>query len=173
MIDLRRPFAFLDRDGTLVVDSGYPHRPADYELIPRAVEGARRLSDAGWRLAIVTNQSGIGRSLFTEDDFQRFQNRLLSDLARAGVPIAATLMCPHTPDAGCDCRKPAPGLLVRAQRELQALLQESIVIGDKASDFEAGRNAGCLGGVRIGENEKARDLLAAADLVASGQFSRF
>lgn len=173
MIDLRRPFAFLDRDGTLVVDSGYPHRLADYELIGGAIEGARRLSDSGWRLAIVTNQSGIGRRLFNEDDFQRFQNRLLSDLARAGVPIAGTLVCPHTPEARCNCRKPAPGLLVRAERELQASLRESIVIGDKLSDLEAGRNAGCLGGVLIGKGKKAQDLLAAADLVRDGRFSRF
>lgn len=173
MPDLRRPFVFLDRDGTLVADTGYPHRLEDYALLPSAALAARRLSDAGWRLAIVTNQSGIGRGLFDEHDFWRFHNRLLSDLARAGAPVAATLVCPHSPEDECTCRKPNPGLLLRAEAEFGAKLSRSLVVGDQSRDIEAGRRAGCLGGIRIGAEGDAADVNAAADKILAGTFPIF
>jgi D-glycero-D-manno-heptose 1,7-bisphosphate phosphatase len=142
-------FVFLDRDGTLVRDTGYPHRDADYELLAGVPEALRRLAGAGFRLAIVTNQSGIGRGLFTEADFARFQARLLADLEAAGVRIERTYHCPHRPEAGCDCRKPAPGLLWRARDELGADLAASWVVGDGAGDVGLAERAGCRGAVRI------------------------
>jgi len=141
-------FVFLDRDGTLVRDSGYPHREEDYELLPGVAEALRRLQERGFRLAIVTNQSGIGRGLFREADFERFQARLLADLARAGVRIERTYHCPHRPDEGCACRKPSPGMLWRARDELGADLAASWVIGDGAVDVELAARAGC-GAVRL------------------------
>jgi D-glycero-D-manno-heptose 1,7-bisphosphate phosphatase len=141
-------FVFLDRDGTLVRDTGYPHRDEDYELLPGVPEALRRLQERGYRLAIVTNQSGIGRGLFGEADFERFQARLLADLVRDGVRIERTYHCPHRPDAGCACRKPAPGLLWRARDELGADLSASWVIGDGAADVELAARAGC-GAVRL------------------------
>jgi len=141
-------FVFLDRDGTLVRDSGYPHREEDYELLPGVAEALRRLQERGFRLAIVTNQSGIGRGLFREADFERFQARLLADLARAGVRIERTYHCPHRPDEGCACRKPSPGMLWRARDELGADLAASWVIGDGAVDVELAAQAGC-GAVRL------------------------
>jgi len=150
-----RRFVFLDRDGTLVRDTGHPHRPEDYALLPGALAGARALADAGYALAIVTNQSGIGRGLFTRDDFARFQALLEADLARAGIPLVATLVCPHAPEDGCSCRKPAPGLLWRARDELGADLAASWMVGDGARDVEAARRAGCRGAVRVGVAEPA------------------
>jgi D-glycero-D-manno-heptose 1,7-bisphosphate phosphatase len=143
-------FVFLDRDGTLVRDTGYPHREADYELLPGVPAALRRLADAGFRLAIVTNQSGIGRGLFGEADFERFQARLLADLAAERVHIERTYHCPHRPDAGCGCRKPSPGLLWRARDELGADLAGSWVIGDGDGDVGLAARAGCRGAVRIG-----------------------
>jgi histidinol-phosphate phosphatase family protein len=143
-------FVFLDRDGTLVRDTGYPHRDTDYELLPGVPAALRRLAGAGFRLAIVTNQSGIGRGLFGEADFERFQARLLADLAAERVRIERTYHCPHRPDAGCDCRKPSPGLLWRARDELGADLGASWVIGDGDGDVGLAVRAGCLGAVRIG-----------------------
>jgi D-glycero-D-manno-heptose 1,7-bisphosphate phosphatase len=143
-------FVFLDRDGTLVRDTGYPHRPEDYALLPGVAAALRRLQHAGFRLAIVTNQSGIGRGLYGEGDFERFQALLLADLARAGVRIEATYHCPHAPDAACACRKPAPGLLLRARDELGADLTASWVIGDGPADVELAARAGCEGALRIG-----------------------
>lgn len=145
-------FVFLDRDGTLVRDTGYPHRDADYELLPGVPAALRRLADAGFRLAIVTNQSGIGRGLFGEADFERFQARLLADLAAERVYVERTYHCPHRPDAGCDCRKPSPGLLIRARDELGADLARSWVIGDGEGDVGLAARAGCRGAVWIGSD---------------------
>ena len=142
-------FVFLDRDGTLVRDTGYPHRDADYALLPGVPAALRRLRDAGFRLAIVTNQSGIGRGLFGETDFERFQARLLADLAAERVQIERTYHCPHRPDEGCTCRKPSPGLLWRARDELGADLAASWVVGDGPGDVELAARAGCRGAVRI------------------------
>ena len=155
-------FVFLDRDGTLVRDTGYPHRDEDYALLPGVAEALARLRDAGFRLAIVTNQSGIGRGLFAERDFERFQARLVADLARAGIPIERTYHCPHRPDEGCACRKPAPGLLFRARDLLGASLAESCLIGDSESDVAAAARAGCRA-LRVGAAGEFADLPAAVE----------
>src|SRR4029453_9608492 len=143
-------FVFLDRDGTLVRDTGYPHRPQDYALLPGVPAALRRLQEAGFALAIVTNQSGIGRGLFGEEDFERFQRLLLVDLEREGVAIARTYYCPHRPEAGGACRKPEPGLLWRARDELGADLAASWVVGDRTRDVELAARAGCHGAVLRG-----------------------
>jgi D-glycero-D-manno-heptose 1,7-bisphosphate phosphatase len=143
-------FVFLDRDGTLVRDTGYPHRREDYELLTGTAAALRQLAAAGWGLAIVTNQSGIGRGLFTEGDFQAFQDHLLRDLRAQGVEIAATYHCPHAPGAGCDCRKPEPGLLHRARNALGAELERCWFVGDGDRDVAVAFRAGCRGAVRVG-----------------------
>jgi len=142
-------FVFLDRDGTLVRDLGYTHRVEDYQLLPGVVSGLRRILDAGYRLAVITNQSGIGRGYFTAEQYAEFQAHLVDDLGRQGVPIEASYVCPHHPDAGCECRKPRPALLHRAQRELDADLARSWVIGDSAIDVELAQQAGCRGAVLV------------------------
>lgn len=138
---------FLDRDGTLVRDHGYVHRLEDYALLPGVPEALGRLRDAGLRLAIVTNQSGIGRGYYDQAAFEAFQARLVSDLRRARVEIERTYWCPHRPDAACACRKPEPGLLLRARDELGADLSSSWVVGDREIDVELARRAGCRGAV--------------------------
>lgn len=142
-------FVFVDRDGTLVRDHGYTHRIQDYALLPGVREGLGRLVRAGYRLAVVTNQSGIGRGLYDEAAFHAFQRVLAQDLARSGIVLEASLFCPHRPEAGCPCRKPAPGLLFDAARALGADLAASFMIGDSATDTEAGRRAGCRGNVLL------------------------
>jgi histidinol-phosphate phosphatase family protein len=144
-------FVFLDRDGTLVRDRGYTHRVEDYALLPGVVPALRRLHEGGFGLAIVTNQSGIGRGLFTLEDYERFERHLEQDLAAQGVPIAGSFFCPHTPGAGCRCRKPAPGLFERASAVLGADLGRSYVIGDARRDAEAGIAAGCQGAAWLTE----------------------
>ena len=142
-------FVFLDRDGTLVRDLGYTHRIEDYELLPGVVPGLRRILDAGFRLAVVTNQSGIGRGYFKAEQYVAFQAHLAGDLARQGVPIDASYFCPHRPEANCECRKPRPALLHRAERELGADLARSWVIGDSTVDVELAQRGGCRGAVRV------------------------
>ncbi len=150
-------FVFLDRDGTLVRDDGYTHAVGDYALLPGVREGLRRLVDAGYRLAIVTNQSGIARGYYDEPAFQAFQAHLAADLAKSGVAFEASLFCPHLPGVGCACRKPAPGLLLRARDELGADLAASWVIGDRAADARLAENAGCRGAVIVRAGARGAD----------------
>ena len=149
-----RPFVFLDRDGTLLADPGYLHRLEDYHLLAGVVEGLRALQGAGFGLAIVTNQSGIGRGYFTVEQFDALQAHLIADLGQHGVRLDGSYFCPHLPDAGCDCRKPATGMLRRAEAELGADLAKSWVIGDAESDIELARRAGCRA-VKIGSDRSA------------------
>ena len=167
------PYVFVDRDGTLVADRGYVHRIEDYQLLPGAAAGLRRLQEAGFGLAIVTNQSGIGRGRYSEADFQRFQRHLVADLAGQGVAIAASYHCPHRPDEGCACRKPGTALLERARDELGADLSASWVIGDQPSDLELAQRAGCRAVYMLsGQGAERRadvpgDIASATDLVAA------
>jgi D-glycero-D-manno-heptose 1,7-bisphosphate phosphatase len=138
-----RPFVFVDRDGTLVVDHGYTFRISDYEPLPGAIEGVRLLCEAGFGVVVVTNQSGIGRGRYTERDFQRFQAHLVRDFAAQGAHIEASYFCPHVPWEGCGCRKPAPGMLERAASEHDVDLARSWVVGDQPSDIELAARAGC------------------------------
>jgi D-glycero-D-manno-heptose 1,7-bisphosphate phosphatase len=131
---------FLDRDGTLMVDSGYPSKPEQVRLLPGIKEGLVSLRSAGFKLVIVTNQSGIGRGFLTETDFWAVQARL-GTLLGEGL-IGSTYFCPDHPEKASDRRKPAPGMLFEAARDLDVSLGESFMIGDKESDVEAGLNAG-------------------------------
>lgn len=144
-----RRCVFLDRDGTLVHDAGYTWRLEDYRLLPGAVAGLQRLSAAGFGLVVATNQSGIGRGLFGEADYRRFQDHLEADLRARGVVLEASYHCPHRPDAGCACRKPAPGLLERAARERDLDLAASWIIGDSARDTALATRAGLRGAVLV------------------------
>ncbi|MGH7293068.1 MAG: D-glycero-alpha-D-manno-heptose-1,7-bisphosphate 7-phosphatase [Myxococcota bacterium] len=138
-----RPFAFLDRDGTLLEEREYAHRPSDYAALPGAHEAVARLRALGYGVAVITNQSGIGRGLFSAADYARFEARMLADFAAHGAPLDASYHCPHVPEDGCACRKPGTALVLRAAREQPIDLARSLVIGDKASDVELARNLGC------------------------------
>lgn len=140
---------FVDRDGTLIVDVGYPRDPARVEPLPGAIDALRELG-AHFAVVIISNQSGIGRGLITEAEARAVHDRVVELFGRAGVGFAAAYYCPHAPDAGCPCRKPAPGLLLDATRDLGLDLARSIMIGDKPSDVAAGRAAGCGHAIRFG-----------------------
>lgn len=169
-------FVFLDRDGTLVRDPGYVHRVEDFTLLPGVVEGLGRLQTAGWKLAIVTNQSGIGRGLFSESDFEAFQKHLTSELGDQGITIAGTFHCPHAPEEGCPCRKPAAGLFDQARDQLGADLAASWMIGDSERDAQAASAAGLAGavwiaGARTGaKTHPAPDFSAAVALVLDQRY---
>jgi D-glycero-D-manno-heptose 1,7-bisphosphate phosphatase len=138
-----RPAAFVDRDGTLIEDRGYAHQLSDYAPLPGAFEAVRRLRSAGFAVIVVSNQSGVGRGLFSLADLERFEAHLRADFAARGAALDALYSCPHAPAAGCACRKPATGLLERARTEHDLDLARSWVIGDKAIDVELARRAGC------------------------------
>lgn len=147
---------FVDRDGTLIVDVGYPRDPARVEPLPGAIDALRDLQ-AGFALVIISNQSGIGRGLVSEAEARAVHDRVIDVFARAGVAFAGAYYCPHAPEAGCPCRKPAPGLLVDAARELGLDLSRSIMLGDKPSDVAAGTAAGCARVLRFGPDVDGAD----------------
>ncbi len=145
--------AFLDRDGVLIVDSGYPHRAEDLVFIEGAAAAIRRLRHAGFRIVVVTNQSGVARGLFTLAEMDAFHALMRDALAAEGAEIDAIYACPYLPDAPVaefshpnhPDRKPNPGMLLRAMADLGLDPDRSIMIGDKDSDMEAARRAGVTG----------------------------
>ncbi len=137
-----RTAVFVDRDDTLMVDVGYCDNPDKVGLLPLAAEGLRLLSQAGFAIVLVTNQSGLGRGYFTERDLEAVNTRLRAELNARGADYDALYYCPHRPDEGCSCRKPRPGLILRAASELGLDLASSYTIGDREWDIQAGKAAG-------------------------------
>jgi D-glycero-D-manno-heptose 1,7-bisphosphate phosphatase len=141
---------FLDRDGTLVHARHYPSRPEELVLYDGVGLQLRLLQQAGFRLVLITNQSGIARGFFTEADLGRMHEHLARELARFGVRLDGVYFCPHHPDGAvrelamaCECRKPRPGMLLRAAAEMEVDLRRSWFVGDILDDAEAGNRAGC------------------------------
>jgi len=140
---------FLDKDGTLLRDVPYNVNPSAMELAEGAAEGVRLLTDAGYPLIVVTNQSGVARGYFGEEALGPVEDRLRELLADAGGRLAGFYYCPHHPEgatglyaAACRCRKPEPGLILRAGEEHRVDLNRSWLVGDILNDVEAGRRAG-------------------------------
>jgi D-glycero-D-manno-heptose 1,7-bisphosphate phosphatase len=153
------PVAFLDRDGTI----NHPAAPGEYieswdqfRFLPRAPEAIALLRGAGFRIVVVTNQRGIALGRMSEADLEDIHRRMLAELEGAHAFVDAVYHCPHG-HGECDCRKPQPGMLLRASRELPGVdLERSVMIGDSESDMEAGRRAGCRC-VRIGPDRSLYD----------------
>ncbi|MFF2816317.1 D-glycero-alpha-D-manno-heptose-1,7-bisphosphate 7-phosphatase [Kitasatospora cineracea] len=145
-----RPAVLLDRDGTLTEPRHYPSSPAELVLQPGIGAPLRGLRELGVALVVVTNQSGLARGLFTPQDLDAMHRHLRSRLRALGVRLDGIYHCPHHPDGTvpelavrCRCRKPGPGLLLRAAEDLHLDLARSWMVGDFASDVGAGRRAGC------------------------------
>jgi D-glycero-D-manno-heptose 1,7-bisphosphate phosphatase len=150
----RRGAVFLDRDGTLIVDREYLADPDGVELLPGAAEAVARLNRAGRPVVLVTNQSGIGRGYFSEADFHAVEARFEELLAAGGAHLDAVYFCPHAPGAGpeCDCRKPAPGLFLRAARDHDLDLGAAFYVGDRLRDVAFGVESGGTG-ILVGAGE--------------------
>ena len=136
---------FLDRDGTLNIDSGYLKSPDDLTVLPGVGAALAKLKQAGARLIVVTNQSGVGRGYFTSKDLEAIHSKLRLVLAEDGVTLDGLYFCPHHPDDRCNCRKPARGMVDRALAELQVDLSRAYVVGDSARDVELARQVGAKG----------------------------
>ena len=157
------PAAFLDRDGTLVVERGYLSDPADIELLPGAAEAVQGLRAAGFAAVVVSNQSGVGRGLFPLSRVYEAMAALRVALRAHGAELDAVYFCPHRPEEGCRCRKPGTGLLERAAEDLQLSLRRSVFVGDKLIDVETGRRAGARAIlVRTGYGRDEEQRLAAS-----------
>lgn len=138
-----RRAVFLDRDGTVIHDLDYPRDPDQVRLVPGAAAALARLRDAGFALVLVSNQSGVGRGLITPREAELVHERVVALLAERDVRLDGAYYCPHAPDAGCGCRKPAPGMILEAAERLGIDVSGSYVVGDKPSDVRAGQRAGC------------------------------
>ena len=143
------PAIFLDRDGTLNVDHGYVHEIDNFQFIDGVIEAMRELKNMGFALVLVTNQSGIARGMFTEDQFMQLTEWMDWSLADRDVDLDGIYYCPHHPEGSvaeyrqeCDCRKPQPGMLLSAQKELHIDMAASYIVGDKPDDMQAGAAAG-------------------------------
>lgn len=136
--------AFLDRDGVINIDHAYVHTPEEFTFIPGVFEACRQLQSAGYLLIIATNQSGIGRGYYSEEDFVRLCDWMKGKFARQGVQITDIFFCPHHPEKAigayrcdCDCRKPKPGMLLAAQKKWNIDMPASLMVGDKSGDMQA------------------------------------
>jgi histidinol-phosphate phosphatase family protein len=144
---------FLDRDGVLTRErSDYVKTPDELEVLPGIGPALRDLRKMGFRLVIVTNQSVVGRGLATDVEIGRIHEKLQSELKQMGCSVDAIYYCPHLPGAGCSCRKPEPGLILRAAKDLGLDIASSWMIGDKEIDLEAAKRAGCHG-LRVETNQ--------------------
>lgn len=183
MASALRRAVLLDRDGVINEERDYVHRIDDFVLLPGVVPALQNLQAAGWALVVVTNQGGIGKGLYTESDMNALHAHLRALLAAQGVRLDGIYHCPHHPQglgalrrADCDCRKPRPGLLLQAARELGLDLAASVLVGDKRSDIDAARAAGAGWAllVRSGHGVPDADVAAAdaclADLAEAAQW---
>lgn len=140
---------FLDRDGTVNVEKEYLYQVKDFEFIAGVPEAIALFKEHGYSVVIVTNQSGVARGYYTEDDVEALHRHIARELAHHGTAVDAWLYCPHHPDGRgsyalpCSCRKPLPGMLTEAARRYDIDLEQSVMIGDKCADIEAGYAAGC------------------------------
>lgn len=145
-----RGLVLLDRDGTLIRNLPFLHDPAKVEILPGVIDGLLKLQAAGLRLAIVSNQQGIGLGYFTVHDFIAVNQAMLRELGARGIRISKIYFCPHSLAEQCSCRKPATGMITRAMRDFKAAPEQTFLMGDSDEDMQAGADAGCQT-VRVGE----------------------
>ncbi|MCL4502517.1 MAG: HAD family hydrolase [Deltaproteobacteria bacterium] len=160
------PAVFLDRDGTINEEMEYPDRLEQILVFPQAAPAIRRLNEAGLKVVVVTNQSGVARRYFPLAFVHEVHQYLNEHLAAAGAHFDGLYVCPHHPEDGCLCRKPKPGLILRAARDLNLDLAHSYMVGDRYNDLETAANAGVKGilvltGYGRGEFELLRDKASA------------
>jgi D-glycero-D-manno-heptose 1,7-bisphosphate phosphatase len=155
----------LDRDGTMVVDRNYLSDPDGLSFLPGAAAGLRSMHSQGFRLIVITNQSGVGRGMFSMESLQQMNTRLMAMVDQSGARLERIYYCPHRPEDHCECRKPGTKLMMDAASDLGFEPRRAIVIGDKASDVEFGRSAGATT-MLIAEDAAAAQVRAArADYV--------
>jgi len=175
---------FMDRDGTISEEVGYMYHAGLYRPFPWAGSAVRKINESGMKAVLITNQSGVGRGYFDERSVHQVHDILLAELGRCNAKLDSIYYCPHHPDADCDCRKPLPGMLHRAEKELGIDLTQSYVIGDKFVDVETAFAVGAKGilvltGYGKGELEKyptrpqpqyiAENLMDAVEAILAGR----
>ena len=174
---MTRPAVFIDLDGTIIVEKVYLSDPDGVEVIPGAVDAMKELRDAGFAIVVVTNQAGIGRGLYSVDDYHAVAARVRDELVAQGLDVTGTYFCPHHPDTTgpCDCRKPGTGMYRRAAADHDLVLADSFYVGDKVSDVLGAQTLGGQGVlVRTGygkehEFDAPDDIWVVDDLAAAAK----
>lgn len=156
---------FLDRDGTIIKDVVYLSKEEDIEIIPEAVEAIKIFNKNNYLVILITNQSGIARGYYSIDQFEKVNKKVVDIFKQKGAIIDDAYFCPHF-ENDCSCRKPNPGMIFEAAKNHQIDLNKSFVIGDKGTDIEAGKNAGCKTVLVLTGLENAQDQSVKPDFVA-------
>ncbi len=169
-----RPAVFMDRDGVINDDCCFVHRIKDFRFAAGVLATLPALVRRGYRIIVVTNQSGIGRGYFNEEQYRGLTAWMRQQLMEQHAPITAVYHCPHLPEDACECRKPEPGMLLDAARRHAVDLQRSWMIGDRETDIEAARRAGVAHTIRIGDrgtptkaNHLCQSIAETLDLIPS------
>lgn len=132
---------FIDRDGVINVEKDYVYKIEDFEFIEGVFESCRYLQELGYKLIVITNQSGIGRGYYTQSDFEKLTAWMIEEFAKNRISITHVYHCPHAPKEECSCRKPKTGMIDMAVKEFDIDVSRSYLIGDKVSDIECAKNA--------------------------------
>lgn len=169
---MSRKVVLLDRDGTLNVDHGFVHRVDEWEFTHRAPEAVKRLRDAGYAIALVTNQSGIARGYYTLEDVRRLHDWMRQRLATLPATIDAIAICPHLPDNNCQCRKPRTAMAEQIEQALGEAIDypRSWVVGDKLADLQFGIALGTHTALIESEYWTPSDLVTRPDIIAATLF---
>ena len=171
-MSLLKKVVFLDRDGTINRDSAdYIKSRAEFDFLPGSVEAIRKLTANGFTSIVITNQSALARKFISSAELDAMHAMMYRTVASGGGKISDIFCCPHMPDEGCECRKPAPGLIHQARQKYNIDLADAIMVGDNIKDIECGRNAGCgstvlvKSGIDPDVEEKLKEKQLAADHV--------
>ena len=166
---------FLDRDGTINKDVPYCRRPEDFHLFPGTARAIRLLNEHGYKVIVITNQSGVGRGYFTEEAIAEIHEKMKRELAKEGAYLDDIYYCPHHPDDNCDCRKPKPKLALQAANDYHIDLKRSFVVGNLKIDIMLGKELGCrtilvgdppnMDAERANPDARASDLLEVAQII--------
>ena len=158
---------FLDRDGTIARDVSYCPRPEDFEILPTVPEATRLLNQNGFKVVVITNQSGIARGYFTEEALAQIHKKMENELKQHSARVDAIFYCPHHPDDGCQCRKPRTALFHRAASEFGIDFASSFVVGDTWMDMDAGKVLGCKTVLVTTGPQEGSNIATAPDYVAN------
>jgi D-glycero-D-manno-heptose 1,7-bisphosphate phosphatase len=160
---------FLDRDGVINVDHAYVYRPGDFDFVPGIFELCQYAQEKGYKIIVVTNQAGIGRGYYSENDFHSLTEWMCEEFEKEGIQVLDVFFCPYHPIGGVgsykrysDCRKPEPGMILEAQKRHDLSLERSVLVGDKESDIEAGLSAGISTNILFQPNKASEGSKACA-----------
>jgi D-glycero-D-manno-heptose 1,7-bisphosphate phosphatase len=148
---------FLDRDGVINKETGYLHKIEDFQFINGVFEACQHYELLGYKIVIVTNQSGISRGYYSEDDFRNITDWMITQFNKNNIQILDTFHCPHSPISKCDCRKPKPGMLLEAKKKYNINMLESWMIGDKETDITAAISSGINNTILVKSGHKINE----------------